>query len=228
MSAMRAMLFDLDGTLYHQMPLRALMALELGLQPWTRMAPRKVRELWRTLRTFRTVREELRAHRPADGPLGDIQYAAVAARLSVAESHVRAVVAEWIFERPLKYLPLARRRDADRAFSSLHNLGISIGVFSDYPVEDKLLALGLRQYVSLTLCATDSDVNAFKPHPRGFLRACERWGLPPSEVLYVGDRVEVDAAGAAAAGMRCAILGATRSDSFHTLANLSGLLALRT
>jgi phosphoglycolate phosphatase-like HAD superfamily hydrolase len=36
--------------------------------------------------------------------------------------------------------------------------------------------------------------------------ACARLGVDPEEALYVGDRVEVDAAAAAAAGVPCAIL----------------------
>ena len=80
-------------------------------------------------------------------------------------------------------------------------------MFSDYPSGEKLEALGLDKRLSLTLCATDPEINAFKPHPRGFLRACELWDLDPAEVLYIGDRPEVDAVGAAAAGMPCAILG---------------------
>ena len=60
---------------------------------------------------------------------------------------------------------------------------------------------------SVVLCATDPEVGAFKPHPRGFLAACERWQLDPAEVLMVGDRADVDAAGAAAAGMPCVIVG---------------------
>jgi FMN phosphatase YigB (HAD superfamily) len=57
------------------------------------------------------------------------------------------------------------------------------------------------------LCATDPDVGALKPHPRGFERASARWRLDPAEVLFVGDRIDVDAAGAAAAGMPCVIIG---------------------
>ena len=57
------------------------------------------------------------------------------------------------------------------------------------------------------LCSTDKEINAFKPHPRGYLRACEEWGLQPQEVLYVGDRPEVDAKGAKAAGMPCMMVG---------------------
>ena len=60
--------------------------------------------------------------------------------------------------------------------------------------------------MSAALCATDPEINAFKPYPKGFLHACTLWGLRPEEVLYVGDRPEVDAVGALNAGMPCVIL----------------------
>src|SRR5690606_5111419 len=41
-----------------------------------------------------------------------------------------------------------------------------------------------------------------KPDPAIFLAACERLGLPPGEVLHVGDHPDADVAGAARAGMR--------------------------
>ena len=52
------------------------------------------------------------------------------------------------------------------------------------------------------------NIDAMKPHPNGFLRATEIWQVLPRHVLYVGDRTSVDAAGAANAGMMCAIVGA--------------------
>ena len=82
------------------------------------------------------------------------------------------------------------------------------GGWTTPPIMDKLKALHLDDHFSVTLCATDFEINAFKPHPAGFLRACEIWDLDPSEVLYIGDRPEVDAAGAQAAGMPCLIIGA--------------------
>jgi FMN phosphatase YigB (HAD superfamily) len=56
-------------------------------------------------------------------------------------------------------------------------------------------------------CArADPEIGVLKPNPRGFLHACEIWGLDPQDVLVVGDRAEVDAAGAAAAGMSSVIV----------------------
>jgi len=65
----RAVLFDVDGTLYHQPPLRLLMAGELGTASWVRHAPWNVPRLWRMLSVFRDVREELRALGRSDEPL---------------------------------------------------------------------------------------------------------------------------------------------------------------
>jgi FMN phosphatase YigB (HAD superfamily) len=72
------------------------------------------------------------------------------------------------------------------------------------------------------LCTSDPEVRALKPNPRGFLRACERWRIEPREVLVVGDRADVDARGAAAAGMPCVIIGR----SSHPLATRARFLAL--
>lgn len=43
---------------------------------------------------------------------------------------------------------------------------------------------------------------AAKPEASIFLAACERLGVPPAEVLHVGDHIEMDVLGAARAGLR--------------------------
>jgi HAD superfamily hydrolase (TIGR01549 family) len=201
-----AVLFDLDGTLYRQAPLRTAMACEFALLP-LRLGPRRAAAAIRVLRSFRHVREELRTADASSMALEDAQYSLTAGRTGIDEATVRRLVAEWIFTRPLRYLAASRRAGIVPAFRALRARGARIGVFSDYPTQAKLDALGLTPFVSLQICATDTSINAFKPHPRGFLAACEQWNLPPSSVTYVGDRPEVDAAGARSAGMSCLIVG---------------------
>jgi HAD superfamily hydrolase (TIGR01549 family) len=142
------------------------------------------------------------------------------------------VVFEWIYQRPLKYLRLCKRRGVEAFLASLESKGIQAGVFSDYPVLDKLNALGLSKRMSLALCATDPEINAFKPHPKGFLHACALWGLHPDEVLYIGDRPEIDAVGAITAGMPCAILTGKgcvkgRGDSWSNYTTFSSFIGLQ-
>jgi putative hydrolase of the HAD superfamily len=46
------------------------------------------------------------------------------------------------------------------------------------------------------------EVGAAKPHARIFQAACERFGVEPGDAVYVGDRLDTDAIGAASAGLR--------------------------
>jgi len=74
-----------------------------------------------------------------------------------------------------------------------------------------------------------SDAGVGKPDRRIFHLACERLGLPPAEVLHVGDNLELDVAGALAAGMQAAWVqrglvgeapaGALRFDDIAALAD---------
>jgi FMN phosphatase YigB (HAD superfamily) len=139
---------------------------------------------------------------------------------------MRAAIDEWIFRRPLRHLRRAARTDTVRSLGTLHAAGLQIGVFSDYPTRAKVEALGLNRFISLHVCATDTDVNAFKPHPRGFLLACERWSLSPAEVLYVGDRPRTDAIGAGAAGLPCAIIGWRQCPGAHRVRRLADVCAI--
>jgi putative hydrolase of the HAD superfamily len=63
----------------------------------------------------------------------------------------------------------------------------------------KLDATGLADRVELTVAS--GDVGVAKPHPDIFRFACERFGVEPERAVYVGDRLETDAIGAASAGL---------------------------
>lgn len=229
--SIRAVLCDVDGTLYHQGLLRAFMACELGTLPMARRSWGSAQSTWRSLRLFRHRREELRCFEESSAALADLQYHAAAQQGGGERTEIERVVAEWIYQRPLKYLKICRRRGLAAFVTFLESRDIPFGVFSDYPVTDKLQRLGIADKVSVALCATDPEINAFKPCPKGFLHACACWGLSPEQVLYVGDRPEVDAAGATRAGMPCVILarrrpsreGPSGAQSYVTFPSFAGL-----
>jgi FMN phosphatase YigB (HAD superfamily) len=196
-----AVLFDLDGTLYDQRRMRVQMALELATLAFTQPfgAPRR----WRVLAAYRKAQESLRSNPLA----GSTQLEVVAQRTGVNTAEVEQIVGEWMFERPLKHLPACCATGLFDLLRFLTSRGVQIGVLSDYPADAKLRALGLDGWFSVVLCSSDPEIGALKPDPRGFLAACERWRIDPGEVLVVGDRMDVDAAGADAAGMPCVIIG---------------------
>jgi HAD superfamily hydrolase (TIGR01549 family) len=219
----RAVLFDLDGTLYNQSRMRALMALELGMLPAT--GPFKAPRRWRALRAYRHAQERLRGLEATPTTQGVL----AAAASGVPVSEVERIADEWMQRRPLKYLRVCRAPGAVALIDWLAHAGVKLGVFSDYPAVAKIAALGLSGRFDPVLCATDPEVGAFKPNPRGFLRAASIWQLPPAAVLVVGDRPDADAAGAAAAGMPCVIVGrhgtiqSTGAGGYRSLSTLERL-----
>lgn len=212
----RGVLFDLDGTLYRQAPMRALMALELAALALRRPlgAPRQLR----ALKEYRRAQEALRT-----GPTTAARQLDLAAeRSGVSKDELSALVTEWMQERPLKYLPVCRAPGLSNLMDWLERRSVPLGLFSDYPAKGKLRALGLASRFEVVLCSTDEEVGAFKPNPRGFEVAAARLGLAPSDVLMVGDRADIDGAGARAAGMPCVIIGRAPSSTL----NQAGVLFL--
>ena len=73
----------------------------------------------------------------------------------------------------------------------------------------KLERFGLERRLRVLIASSEDGVA--KPEPAIFRRAAAAIGLPPERVAYVGDRLEVDARGAAAAGMAGVWLDRARS-----------------
>ncbi len=88
-----------------------------------------------------------------------------------------------------------------RVLDTLDKKGFKLGVFSDYPVHDKLKALNMSDYFSVAVSASDPEVSGFKPNTTGFHVSAQKMGLKHSEIVYVGDRPEVDGIGAFNAGI---------------------------
>ncbi|WP_052850606.1 HAD family hydrolase [Streptomyces avicenniae] len=64
----------------------------------------------------------------------------------------------------------------------------------------KLTALGVRERFEVLLCS--DELGHAKPAPEAFHAVCAALRLAPREVAYVGDRPDLDAEGADAAGLR--------------------------
>ncbi len=212
----RAVVFDVDGTLYDQRPMRLRMARELALRCLAR--PATLREA-RILKTFRSLREKL-ADEEATG-IGRLQYDRTAKRLGLPVDRIEAVVEEWILRRPLRHAAACRRAGARRLFAKLRAGGRGIGVWSDYPAAGKLEAMGLT--ADAVVCATDSEVDRLKPRPEGLVRLLGLLGTEPAETLVIGDRDERDGEAARRAGCPY-LLFARRPRAPHELAGFSSLL----
>jgi HAD superfamily hydrolase (TIGR01549 family) len=199
-AVLRAVLLDVDGTLYRQAPVRRAMAARL-LRHAVRHPIVGARTL-HMLRAYRSAQESLRLVADAD-PARQCDVAAE--RCGRARHHVAAVVDRWMEREPLALLPRYARPGLHDFLRSVRARGLRVGILSDYPAGNKLAVLGLTGLVDAVVSAQDDAVRRFKPDPAGLLYLAHALRIPPGECLYVGDRPSVDAEAARRAGMPCAI-----------------------
>jgi phosphoglycolate phosphatase-like HAD superfamily hydrolase len=195
----KAVIFDVDGTLYDQRKLRLLMAWEMVI--CVLRQPGRIAEL-RILRHFRRMREKLGAEASFD--LEGRQYVWPAQAPSRSPEKVRKLLQDWRFERPIAYLPSWRYPNTQALLAQLQQQGIPAGVFPDYPGINKLGALGLIARVVVS--ATRAEFNRRKPDPAGLPGAVVELGAPVPECSFMGGREAKDGECAWLAGMPGLIL----------------------
>jgi beta-phosphoglucomutase-like phosphatase (HAD superfamily) len=163
----------------------------------------------RALYAYRSCQEELRVDDAGASalPIATVQLQRAARRAGLAGGRVGGIAVRGVERAPLPLLAACARSGLHAFLQRASRAGVPVGVVSDYPAAAKLETLGVASLVRVVVCAQDAEVGRFKPDPRGLLLAARRLGVAPAAVLYVGDRPEVDAAAATAAGMRCAIIG---------------------
>ena len=201
---LKAVIVDVDGTLYDLAPVRRRMRWRLACFALSRPLTG-----WKTIRAlsaFRSAQERLRV----EGASALLQVAMAAERSGYTEDFIQGCVTRWMEEEPLSAVPRARFKGVPEFFEWAKKRDLKIGVVSDYDPRKKLRVLRLDRYVHVSVWAQESEVGAFKPDPLGLRVAARRLGISPAEAIYVGDRWDVDAAAAHAASMPCILLNPER------------------
>jgi phosphoglycolate phosphatase/putative hydrolase of the HAD superfamily len=209
----KVVIFDVDGTLYDQTKLRKRIIWEI--LKFSVLHPNCLFD-FKILWDFRKIREKNLSMRVSD--IESQQYVCGAQVSRVPPEKVRQVVREWMFEKPLRYLPACRYQGVLEIFSYLRKKNIHTGIFSDYPVRDKLRVLGLSPDV--LVCATDREVDRLKPDPKGLLVAAEKLRTPVERCLFVGDRDDRDGECARRAGMPYVIIDKNNKNCSNCFQNL--------
>ena len=196
----KALIFDVDGTLYRQGPVRLGLARQLlghliG-QPGVGM--RTVRALM----AYRHALEDLRgAQTSAAGDVSLEQRRLASRATGIPVDEIERYVNEWMIEAALPLLARARRAHVADVCAVARSRGIQLAACSDYAATAKLDSLCLREFFAVVVTARDADVGRVKPHPRGLQVALAKLGVAPHDAWYVGDRPDVDARAALAAGV---------------------------
>ena len=202
--SIKGVLFDVDGTLYSQTPLRLIMIFVMFLLNFFR--PRRLKRQIKVISEYRKAQEALRSTDELLEGMPARQIELASKNSFESSNNVLEIKKEWFDSRPLPFLRFCRRRGLKHFLQVLKKHGFKLGVFSDYPAHDKLQALGISHYFSTVISSNNPEVKGFKPMTNGFAKAAEMMGLEPTQILYIGDRPEVDGKGASAANMPVIIL----------------------
>lgn len=212
----RAVIFDVDGTLYDLSAVRREMALEIFL--YYILRPLK----WRDIKILLDFRRACRIHiNDISDDLDNAQYTWAAGLSGAKPQQARELVKKWMFEKPLKHLAAHRYPFLMDFLKALSTKGIKAAFCSDFSPHDKLIALGIE--FTHAFCSTEKGINRFKPDPKLFLAAADVMKVRPQECLVIGDTDELDGEAARRGGFPYIVLKKNFAGTFYS--DLTFLLA---
>jgi putative hydrolase of the HAD superfamily len=205
----QALGFDLDGTLY---PGWKMYGASAAL----------VFRYGKFLRAFSKARKILRNPdlkiRYETGPVENLaafrqtQARIVADLLSSPIDDVKSIIDTIIYGKvEASFRMLRPYPDLIPCLETLSSAGLKLGLLSDLPPDRKLGLLGLEGFFTCSVCSEASG--ALKPDQRPFLALAAALDLPPSSILYVGNKEAYDIRGARSVGMKTALFGSVRGST---------------
>ncbi len=200
--AVRAVSWDVDGTLYstRRLAARFLLAILLASLGGNASAA------WSALAGMRRFRERMERIRAEGGQL-DPDDAGIEERLALERAWLSPAIAA-----------LGARAGVASALRAFRIRFESQVVLSDFEPTHKLTSLGLLDCFDGVY--SGERLGYLKPSPEPFRRVLRDLDLPPECLLHIGNRSETDGAGATAAGCRVLVLGR----DFHSFADLESML----
>ncbi|HEY58239.1 MAG TPA: HAD family hydrolase [Anaerolineae bacterium] len=208
---LRAVLFDLDGTLRHNRPSWPDLFLDTAQRLGVPVPPEARRGLKRWAHRFWAGSDELlemlRTHGEGEPSFWQ---AYTQRRLEIlgCSPEKAAELAPRILEelRAVEEPPDVVPDPVPATLEALHRRGYRLAVLTNRsePLNGYLSEIGLEGYFDLALAA--GEVGLWKPNPAIFHHTVERLGIAPHEAAYVGDNLYADVLGAQAAGLHPVLL----------------------
>ncbi|RKX80325.1 MAG: HAD family hydrolase [Spirochaetes bacterium] len=194
--ALKAVGFDIDGTLYPDFRAR-----------W-RSLPFLLAH-FRTILAFSRTRHLMRENHSArefDGDIGDLEVEYFAGERGCSLEEARDIRDRILYKGWEAYFRgMIIYPDVRESLEKLKDAGLKLAVLSDFPVGRKLEYFGLEGIFDVILGFPDSG--RLKPRPEPFMAMAEGLETDPKEILYIGNRLDYDVRGAENIGMRGALIG---------------------
>jgi HAD superfamily hydrolase (TIGR01549 family) len=218
---LKAIVFDVDGTLYHLEGIRKALWIHFLRCYWYR--PMRMRRVMRAVRSYGLAPESLRSVPAEYSDLEDAHRDCAVKACGLPRDFVLESARQWLVEEPIAFISNYRHEGVQDVLSELAGKGVRLGVFSDYPPRAKLRAMGIENFFEAVVSAQDPEVQRFKPDPLGIQVTLRRMRIAANQALYVGDRPEIDGVAAERAGVAFRLVGdngANGATSFRELGNL--------
>ncbi|MDY4889619.1 MAG: HAD family hydrolase [Sphaerochaetaceae bacterium] len=212
---LKAVCFDIDGTLYDASQLR-LNLVRLWIQHSVIFSRyRKMRRAFRLKQVNSVFSSDFSMiEREALVMLGrwdDLGCTGASAHAIKADFFVKKAIHELntcydVMSRTM--MRIRPKAGVVETFRKLADMGVRIGIFSDFPIDRKLDVLKVAEYVDFK--ADSLDCGYLKPDKRCFdyLFDCGKMkGVKASEMLYVGDSFSKDVMGSRQCGWNSVLLG---------------------
>lgn len=188
MADIKAVIFDLDGTLYDKSRL-----------PFRLIIRQILRGKLFMLKRERSVRKELKGIYFGNGEKFEEAFYTKFHRKNAKKWYYEIYMPDTIkiLKKHYHIAPWV-----EECIASLKTKGIKVAVFSDYGfVEEKLDAIGFTSQWADYLFDAPS-LGGLKPCKEAFIKVCDTMNISPQHCLMVGDRDDTDGAGAMYAGMK--------------------------
>lgn len=192
--AVRAITLDLDDTVWPFAPIGA--RIERVLDDWMRRHSPATADMF-PVAAMRALRERVGTEHPS------IAHDMSALRRLTLEAALRESGGDVALAEAAYEAFFAERNRVEcypDAIAALERISARLPVAALSNGNADLARIGLDHLFTAQLSAC--SFGSAKPDPAIFLAACERLGVPPAEVLHVGDHPDADVAGAARAGLR--------------------------
>ncbi len=194
--ALLAVGFDIDGTLYP------------NYKAHVRSVPFCVANAKKVLafaRTRRRMREESALSEMLSDP-SEAEVKIFAEESGLSRNEARKIRDELIYQTWEKsFRGMTPYSGVRQALLQLRQAGLKLAALSDFPVGKKLEYFHLADLFDVATGFPESG--GLKPRPEPFLVMAEKLGVAPSDILYVGNKLDYDVYGAEGAGMRGALVG---------------------